>query len=314
MIYPIRSEKNLNKVLLINITQMKKNIFILSICFILFNFTPKIDAREEDKIEYIKEGNIALPTSQQPGPLFSFGQNIVDKNDFQIFSFIEHLKGKNKQFDEVTPISLYGITDNVSLYIGLPIAIKLKQNNFSSSGIEDLIVELEYAFYNKETIRYQNQATLVANIGFPTGSDIKNPHTGYGSPSFFLGLTASHMAIEWYTFLSAGVTIPTPHKNTHFGNQFYYQFGFGKNIAYKSEKWILTWMIEFNGTDNRLNQIRNPLNPNLGGNTFTIGPSLWFSTQKLIIQAGIAIPLVHNPLGNQNINDYFVAVDIGVKF
>jgi len=37
----------------------------------------------EKEIQHIKEGNFALPTSQQPSPLFSFGQNILDKGDIQ---------------------------------------------------------------------------------------------------------------------------------------------------------------------------------------------------------------------------------------
>ena len=173
------------------------------------------------RAEHLWQGNIALPTSQQTAPLFSFGQNLVDKGDILAFAEIDYLKGKNQTFAEVIPSFLYGINDNLALFIAAPIATKFNVNKHCSSGLEDMYVLLEYAFHNKETLRYNNQATVLASVSLPTGSTKKNPSTGLGSPSFFLGTTQSHLGIDWYIFASQGILLTTSHHNTKVGNEFF---------------------------------------------------------------------------------------------
>ena len=75
---------------------MKKILFILFYVSVAFS-------RDQEKVDHIIEGNLALPTSQQPSPLFCFGQNIVDKGDVQIFGDVDYLKGKNLKFSEFIP-------------------------------------------------------------------------------------------------------------------------------------------------------------------------------------------------------------------
>ncbi len=159
---------------------IKKIIILLCICLTIKNY-----AREQAVAEHLWEGNLALPASQQPGSLIAIGQNIVDKNDLLIFVDYDHLKGKCKKNDIIAPSLLYGINNNSSLFIRLPIATKLKDNNQRSSGIGDLTAQYEYAYFVKNRLSYALQGTVLANIGFPTGSLNKDPHTGFGSPSFF---------------------------------------------------------------------------------------------------------------------------------
>ncbi len=199
-------------------------------------------SRESDKHEVgqMKIGNLALPGSQQPGPLVGFGQNIVDRYDLQMFVFVGFLKGHRKNFTEVGPSIVYGIRDNLSLFIELPIAASFTLNGQHSSGQEDLLIQLEYAFYTYETETCTDELTLVTSFSLPSGNDCKEPETGFGSPSFFLGATASHLATDWYYYVSPGVLLTTKYgNNTKSGNQFFYQAGFGRNIAYCPDKWIL---------------------------------------------------------------------------
>ena len=62
-----------------------------------------------------KKGILALPTSQQPGPLFCFGQNSADQGDLQAFGIV----AKNKQSVDVVPTVLYGVSDSFSLLCAL---------------------------------------------------------------------------------------------------------------------------------------------------------------------------------------------------
>ena len=138
----------------------------------------------KDEVEQPKVGNLALPGSQQPGPLLGFGQNVVDKHDTQAFLFPDFLIGRRKSFTEMAPSILYGIRDDLSIFIELPIAAQFKSRENRSSGPEDLVVQLEYAFHTHKTATATNQMTLVTSLLLPTGNDRKEPPTGFGSPSF----------------------------------------------------------------------------------------------------------------------------------
>ena len=260
-----------------------------------------------------KIGNYLLPTSQQPGPLYGFGQNIVDKHDLQFFLYLNQRGGNQVNFTDLMPTILYGIRDDLSLFIGIPFTPKYKMYCHNSSGMEDIMFQLEYAFINKKTLKSITQATVVGNIELPTGSSKKNPHTGFGAPSFFLGLTLSHSAHYWYAWIQSGTTLTLEHHKTKFGNQFFYQGGIEGVITTRAG-WLFAWMVELFGIYEQKDKICGMKDKNSGGNTFYIGPSLWISSEKLIFQLGIAAPATQHLFGKQPKISYFLAADFGYKF
>lgn len=264
----------------------------------------------KEKVEQVHVGNFALPTSQQPGPLVGFGQNIIDKGDSQLFVYPDQLKGNHKNFIEVAPSLLYGITDKFSIFIESAVAAKFKIGIFESSGLEDLLVQLEGLVYAQETTSKVNEITFVANMTFPTGSVFKIPPTGFGSPTFFLGFTASHTQTDWYFFTAYAALLTTRYKGIKFGNQFLYQFGLSKNIAYKMDGWIFNWMIELDGFYRQRTKVCGIVDVNSGGNTVILGPSLWFSTQRLILQLGISVVISEHLFGIQPRDSYFIAANV----
>lgn len=291
--------------------RMKKIFLSACVCTVALSYG------KAQKVEhnYLSKGNLAVSTSQQPGPLFSFGQNIIDPGDLQIYAYIDHLKGRNCRKDtDASPALVYGVTENFSLYINIPVATKLQCNTARSSGIGDLLIQGEYVIHEKEAPTHENLITLVAGISLPTGSTQKEPTTGIGAPGFFMGSVASHLSHEWYLFASPGALFTTSHHGTKFGNQFFYEFGFGKNLAYKKDSFVVMWMIECDGIYSQRTRECNITNPNTGGNIFYIGPSLWFSTDRLIIQGGVAFPVAQHLHGIQSKEKYFAAVNIGVTF
>lgn len=291
---------------------MKKLIFLF-----FFITTIKVYSRTEEGISgassQLKKGNLSLSTSQQPGPIFSFGQNIVDKKDLQLFTYVDDLNGKRKNFFEIAPSVLYGITDACSIFITVPYAASFKLNNSHSSGIEDILVQGEYAAYSKDNKRSSDQITIVGRVSLPFGSISKNPSTGLGSVSIFLGSTLSHMGIHWYAFTSFGGLINTPHNNQKAANQFLYQAGFGRNIA-SPKGWIFLWLVELNGYWSEKNKVNIHFHRNLGGNAIFIGPSIWISSKRLIIQAGIEFATYQKVEDDQNKSLLFAAINIGWKF
>jgi hypothetical protein len=154
------------------------------------NVRPVLHAPNEIKGEEPpKVGNFSLPTSQQPAALFGFGGNIIDKNEVQLYFFADEFVGKDRITIDLIPSVLYGVTEHLSIYFNAPFTPLIREGRDKSSGLEDFFIQMEYAFYDKKTASFADQATFVGNITAPTGSIQKNPPTGFGSPSLFLGAT-----------------------------------------------------------------------------------------------------------------------------
>lgn len=282
----------------------------LLLCTQLFFLTKLISIQ----VPHLWEGNLALPTSQQPGPLFCFGQNIVDKGDIQLFAYTDSQQGAHKQFTEIIPSTLYGISDDLSFFFNVPIALTFKDHACKEQGLQDIFGQFEYAFYNHDTLTYQAQATLVGAIAFPTATVNLNSPNAFNGPGIFLGTTVSYTGINWYPFFSSGIIASSKFKGEKPGNRFLYQAGICKNISYSSKKWILSGLFEFYGLYAGRDKIRGKINNNTGGNIICIGPALWFSTQQFIIEIGAVFPVLQQLHGKQSKYHYFVALDIGWKF
>ncbi len=266
-----------------------------------------------DKVRPPTLGNFALPTSQQPGPLVSFGENIIDKGQAQLFVFADVFIGKNSCLTDVVPGILYGITNDLSFFFNVPFSPGNKDRDKHSSGIEDIFAQFEYAFYNGINSNSVNQATIVANIAFPTGSSSKDPPTGFGSSSFFLGATFNHTAIDWFIFTSPGAIFTTSRHGTKFGDHFLYQFGFGRNIP-SPAGWIFAWVLEFDGQYSWKDKIKGCTDPDSGGNTIYMTPSIWISSRRIILQFGAGYPIVQHLFGDQPKKFVSFDFDFGVTF
>ncbi len=283
--------------------------------FLIMTFGQSIIFGIEEKIEPLKIGNFALPSSQQPGPLIGFGQNMLDKGDLQFFNFVNFLKGENKAFTELIPTILYGFTENFSMYLQAPIAASFKEDGSVFRGLEELLIQFEYSFYNKSTLIDTNQISLVANITLTPDSVNKNIRRGLATTNFFLGFTASHMGTSWYPFMSIGTILTTrDSSSTKYGNQLLYECGVSRNIRYKEDHYIFNWMLELDGFYKQKDTVCCLIDPNSGSNTILFGPSLWFSTQRFSAQGGISWVIFEKLLGNQNPNKYYITVDVGWKF
>lgn len=267
---------------------------------------------EEQKLPKI--GNFGLPASQQLGPLISFGRNIIDKGQTQVFLGGLDFIGSDKHLLDIAPAIFHQITDNLSLGFSPSIAADYKSKETHSSGLGDALVQLEYVTYLKDTSTFSDQATIVTYASIPTGSTQKEPNTGLGSPSFFLGGTFTRAYVEWYGFISDGVVATTPENGVKPGNQFLYQCAIGKNLHTVPSKYIFAALLEVDGTYTEKTQTHGLSDPNSGGNVIYVTPSIWFSTQKLILQLGVGFPVTQNLFGDQIENHYLVAGNIAWTF
>jgi hypothetical protein len=281
-----------------------KRLLLIFWCVTLYS------ARDPEP-KHVFEGNLALHESQQPIPLFCFGQEIIGKGTIQIFGYNDFLYGKRDQAIEVIPSVLYGVTDYCTVSAVIPVAAQLKAFGKSSSGIEDIWLQGEIAWLSKEKKRSVLQSTLIASLFLPTGSDSKNPPTGNGSPSVFLGMTLSNMTTSWNGFISAGGLFAHDNSGKGNGNRFFYQAGCGKNITAIPQRLIVAAMLEMYGTVSSGMSTKTIRGPSFEDNALYIGPSLWCSTPHWTVQAGIIFPVYQKKLPHHHKNYLFTAVSIG---
>lgn len=303
--------------MLILLEQFIKLFFLYSMIFhAVFIFSRP----EKPKIEQLKIGNLALPSSQEPGPLIGFGQNMLDQGNLQLFCYVDYLNGYNKNFTTIMPELLYGIRDNFSILIELPIAVSFDLNDETYQGLQDLLVQLEYAVFDQAKNDATNQITLVGNVSFPTGAQPGIHQQNFGSASFhaitfFLGTTISHMDEIWYPFISTGAQITTANnQQTKLGNQILYQAGLSRNIHAQADKYIFNVTIECDGRYKEKNKTNGVIDANSGGHQILLGPSLWFSTLHATFQAGISWVIYEVLNGTQNKNNYYISAVLGYKF
>ncbi len=298
---------------------IKQQVKLFFFLMMIFNFHFAVTKNEKPKVEQIKSGNFSLSSSQQPGPLIGFGQNMLDQHNLQFFWYSNDLIGENKNLTSIIPEFLYGIRDNFSVLFELPIASTFQIGDEIYQGLQDFLVQLEYAVVDKISYDATNQITLVGNVTFPTGASPGIHQQNFGSLSFhactfFLGTTISHMDTVWYPFISVGAQITTKSQNTKLGNQILYQAGLNRNISSSPGKYIFNVMLEFDGAYKEKNQTSDVIDHNSGGNQILLGPSCWFSTEHFTFQAGVSWVVYQQLNGIQNKNNYFLTIDVGYKF
>ena len=258
-------------------------------------------------------GNFSLPLSQQVGPLVSFGENILGKGEFITYLDADAYIGDDLYSTDAIPSVVYGIRDDLSLFLQVPLAPGNKRDGSHSAGFEDMSLQLEYAFYSGSTEVSSTQATFVANVTFPTGSSKKMPPTGFGSTSFFLGPTINYTTQQWFVFTSSGATLTTSSCGTQFGDAVLYQFGFARDFR-SPPGWVFAWMVEFDGQYTWKNTIHGKTDPNSGGNVIYVTPSLWMSSKQYILQLGVGYPIVQHLFGHQSKQWLFIDFNFGVTF
>ncbi len=111
------------------------------------------------------------------------------------------------------------------------------------------------------------------------------------------------MWIDWFVFVGPGAVLVASDHGTKYGDEFLYQFGFGRNIP-SPEGVIYAWMIEVDGQYNQKNRIAGLIDDNSGGNTIYVTPSLWMSTKTTLIQFGISFPVNQHLYGKQRKFDW----------
>lgn len=253
-------------------------------------------------------GNFSLADSQQPGPLLSFGQTIIDRNQVQLsFDTVSpyHIGGS---FDNLNASLTYGISDATALYFNYPIKSDPQIRTYRKSNLIDVTLQLEHAFYTSGDTHYQDQATFVGGLSLPTEpSGREGISRGYGAPTYFVGTTYTRTYVDWQMFVSPGAQITTASNHARLGSQYLYEAGIGHSILYTSGQSLLFGLLEMDGQYTDKDQVFGVQKPNTGGNMILLTPSILFSTSRLMIQVGYGYPVLQDLNGHQKHLDYLIA-------
>jgi hypothetical protein len=112
----------------------------------------------------------------------------------------------------------------LSITLSVPSPIN-KQNQ--TLRVEDIFIQLEYAYYSKKNICFSEQATIVGSANFPTGSNKKILNLGL---LVFFGFNLDRTYVDWFYFAATGPSSQPPVRNK-VRDQFLYQAGIGRNIC-----------------------------------------------------------------------------------
>ncbi len=238
-------------------------------------------------------GNFALPPSQQPGPLFSFGQNVNGKNILQLQLIPNQLVDSDGNDLLLIPVATWGATENLTLIYSLPVALDFSDNTsqMHSRGLSDLSLAAEYQFFSYSSSEEQTQGTLMGQLTLPSGSINTYPATGLGTESLFIGATGSMMSQEWYVFLSPGIYYFLPHKELRLGVVYLFEAGLGKNIYSVPNQSIFSALLEVELYYSSRDEAGRIVDRFTGGQFFALAPSLYWANKDWGIQAGIQIPV-----------------------
>ncbi len=248
-----------------------------------------------------------------PGPLFSLGQNILDEGNFSIALYDEYDQAKNfKVFiNEFT--FYYGIKDYLSITLYLPIIALNNQRNKKSSGLGNILPQLEYVYYLEEFPDAYNRGTIFAGTTFPVIQQ-KNPPLGSPSWGVLIGSTACHNSTHVYAFGSAAALLFMHDKN-RWGNQYYYEMGIGTTLIHKPNRYHFSTILELNGVYFSSRRDNNSIDPNSGFNVIFFGPGLRLRINKFLFQFGFQMPIGQEFFGHQDDSiDYRLAFFVSWEF
>lgn len=272
---------------------------------------------------------------RSPATTFGFGQNIIPKKKLLVELNMSEQKATQEQFVALYPSLVYGITNYLSVYIAIPTVPKFELNGISARGIGNITTQLEYVWYTHQTPDYQAQATLVANLTFPTANidgasfTVKDTIRAYDALSIFIGSTASYLSDEWYFYIAPGYVFnTTSHSSITLetsdmictatttkkdGDILYYQWGIGHAIQTPSHASLMC-ALEFNGIYSKKNKINGLRQPNTGGNIIFAGPTLCITEKRYQLQMGIQLPILQKVNGNQGTQRYRTMVIASMRF
>ena len=231
-----------------------------------------------------------------PNPIFSIGHNIQKKGHGFVRCFAYRIKESEKNSSFVTHNGLYyGITDTLTVNIRIPGVKYPKSPPLKSSGVGNVHLQAEWAFYNHFDKHSLSQATLVGTVRIPSSNVQVITIDTSKSPTFLVGATTSNWSDQWHTYGDASVNLTTTHKHFKLGNQFYYDLGLGRIVYSKTLSrgglLYVELLMDTNGLYSRPNTVHRKQDLSTGSFVAYLGPTFRFSLPNFALLGGMQYPI-----------------------
>lgn len=248
-----------------------------------------------------------------PGPLFAMGQRIPRKGHKSLQMKYISLGSQRKPIKYGTLQFLSGITDRWAWNINLPI-INIRDNDRQSTGLGDIQLESEYAFFAQYKPGFIHRLTALAGVYFPSATTNLQTIIASKSYNFLFGLTHALRSNQWHVYAEGLYIVTTQQKNNFkLENTFFYNLGCGTTI-YKNGEDDLMVYIEMN---NLISQAKNDPNAvNLPATLVLIGPSMRcnFYKGRLSFKAGVQYAICDNGKKYEEHVDYRIGTSLRIYF
>ena len=227
-------------------------------------------------------------------PLFSFGQDILPYNTYAASCFLQQLGGLDYEFIEWVPSVKYGLTERSTIEVLLPV-IAERINRNTQRGIGNLTLSFEHALYSHDDYQSNHQLTFLSAVLLPTA-----PVNYFGtfdvslaqpSTTFFLGLTARHVSLDYYAYASFGSLIELSAYNTKYGTALLYNLGISMPLRFTND-YYYALMLEVSGRFRPSDVVDGVINDLTGSNRIWVGPVLRCVWSDYKLQFGFQYPVV----------------------
>lgn len=279
---------------------MKKSR-LLTLCCITISYS----AFANYPIQPLPIGNFVVPISQRPRPLFCFGQNLVEEGNLLGADALIFFEGQHKNEFVNSLTVLYGITDDLHTFVNVPVPAFRRVESTKKGGLGEINIQTEYVFFERNTLYRTAKATVIGTVYFPTGILIDPSPVNFSSytlthsfTAFLAAGTFGYTTFDWYFYTILGNLFPRKNENSQLGQVLFYEFAVGHNLGRYSDK-VLALTLEFYGTYQKQTLIDMSYDPNSGGNTFFLAGAFWYSTDRVMIQAGVNVPVLQHLRGTQ---------------
>ncbi len=236
---------------------------------------------------------------RQIGPLFCFGQNILDKDSIRLREVPYYFKNNQNSFAYTSHQAFYAPSDDMIVWMGFPTL--LKNVGFNKTGkLIAIRLETEYAYHHVVNPEKRVIVSVLGNSIIPTRFTTGNspiPYNDTGGISCYIATTAGRLTPAWYLYGSTGAQINPPYHHKKFGNMYRYEWIIGKGIP--SGSWNTYVMCEFSGIHLQRSRCADVTSFNSGGNIIYLGPSIISRSDHFYIWAGIQGAVLQGLHGNQ---------------
>lgn len=265
-------------------------------------------------ILFLYQTQQALDLGQIAGEaLTRFGGRIVsDAKKFKLQNSFEYTKAGDEKELLWILLASYGFTDTLGIEFTLPVFLKNTQQGFSSKGISDVIVGMQWQFFNQP----EHTALLTGSLVFPTGSIEKIPTTGDGTIQIGLQFSALHTSEVWHCAFDVDVFLPIKRKRIDPGRQYLLELTFGRKIPTPSylkieDFYINSFLSIIYEEEDFCDGI---VDPDSGGSVVFLGPLLSWTFKNIFFEFSIQGPIGQHIFGIQPKFDYTLFFSFRLEF